>query len=391
MRVVIATYGTTGDVQPLLGLAAELCRRGHTIKFAAPPDFGSRVSGLGFDFVPLGPFMDLCELREIYGRASLTGNAVEFIRWTLPLAVRDSPRMVEELADACRQADVLISVPYQLAGRIVHDLTRIPLISVFLSPFGGFGRGFVAESARQINELRGQYGLESLIDPLGPDGSSSLLGLHAVSPKLFLRPRRWPEHHRMTGFFFLNEEWTPDPALARFMAAGEPPIVICFGSMLHQAPERLSETLQAAIALVGKRAVVQKGWSGLELSSTLPDTVRLVDFLPHQWLFPRAGCVVHAGGAGTTAATLRAGVPSVVVPHLLDQYLWATLLREQGCAADVIPYGELAAERLAGAIKQALTATSRTAAAAFSEIVSAENGVSTAVDLVEAQMQVSAC
>jgi UDP:flavonoid glycosyltransferase YjiC (YdhE family) len=105
MRAVIATYGTMGDIQPLLGLADEFRRRGHAVKFGAPPTFAHRVKGLGFDFVPLGPLIDQSEFREIYGRAFLSSDPVQHVRRTLPLAIRDAPQMVSELARACEGAD----------------------------------------------------------------------------------------------------------------------------------------------------------------------------------------------------------------------------------------------------------------------------------------------
>jgi sterol 3beta-glucosyltransferase len=384
MLAVLATYGTTGDVQPLLGLAAELSRRGHIVKFAAPPEFGPRVSGLGFDFVSLGPPMDMAD-RSVYGRATSAGDPLQSIQQTLPLVIRDTPRMVEELAGATEGADVLISLPYQLAGRIVHELKDIPLVVVFLSPFGGFGRGFSGASSRLVNELRAQYGLKEITDPFGPAGSPTHLGLCAVSSELFRRPRHWPERHRITGFFFFDEDRPVDPDLERFVESGEPPIVVSFGSVIHESPEHLAEIVSKAIQKAGKRAVVQQGWTGLKFQSLLPKTVHAADFVPHRWLFSRAACVVHAGGAGTTAATLRAGIPSVVVPHVLDQFLWATLLRERGCASDVIPYGELTAERLGIAIELACTPTSQKAAALFPEIINREGGASLAADIIESQ------
>ncbi len=385
MHAVIATYGTMGDIQPLLGLAAELCRRGHTAKFAAPPNFGERVRSLGLEFVSLGPPMDTREIREVYGRAFRSSDPVQLVQRTLPLVVRDAPQMIAELQIACDGADVLISLPYQLAGRIVHELRQVPLISVHLSPFGGYSRRFAAESSRMINEFRACYGLKELNDPLGPEGSSSTLAIYAVSPAIFLRPRHWPAHHHMTGFFFLEEPWTPDPALARFISSGEAPVVFSFGSMLHESPETMADVVLTAIKRIGRRAIVQRGWSGLRFDA-LPDTVHTVDFVPHHWLFPRAACVVHAGGAGTTAATLRAGVPSVVVPHMLDQFIWGTLLKERGCSSDAIPYSELTAERLASAIEQALSPAGRHRVAELSARIRAENGVCAAADLIESHV-----
>jgi sterol 3beta-glucosyltransferase len=385
MRTVIATYGTTGDVQPLMALARELSCRGHTVKVGAPPDFAARIVRLGFDYVPLGPPMDPVELRDVYGRASLTGDVVQHVQRTLPLVIRDTPRMVEELSNACVGSDVLIALPYQLAGRIVHELLHIPLVSVHLSPFGGYSRRFAAQSSSLINELRERYGLKRLVDPLGPGGGSSLLALYAVSSEIFRRPRHWPDHHLMSGFFFLDEEFVLESGLERFMAEGEPPVVVSFGSVLHQSPEKLAAIVLDAVTGIGTRAVVQRGWTGLQFHK-LPESVHLSDFVPHHWLFPKAACVIHAGGAGTTAATLRAGSPSVVVPHVLDQFLWATLLKERGFAADVISYTELTAGRLASAIEKAVSATCHNSVAAISERIARENGVSCAVDLIESHL-----
>jgi len=352
------------------------------VKFGAPPNFADRVERLGLEFVSLGLPLETREFREVYGRAFLSSDPVQHVRRTLPLAIRDAPRMVAELARACEGADVLISLPYQLAGTIVGELLHMPLISVHLSPFGGYSRRFAAETSYLINELRASYGLAELSDPLGSDGCSSLLAIYAVSPLLFRRPRRWPEHHWITGFFFLDEGSLPDAALAEFIAAGEPPIVFSFGSMVHSSPRDVARVVLAAIQQVGRRAVVQRGWTELQLE-TVPDNVLVVDFVPHGWLFPRAACVVHAGGAGTTAATLRAGVPSVIVPHMLDQFLWAALLKECGCSMDTIPYAELAPDRLGAAIQRALLPGCRGPVAEMSAQLSRENGVCTAADLID--------
>jgi len=382
MRAILATYGTTGDIQPFLALAVELDRRGHSVRIGAPPDFEPRATKLGLDFFSLGPRIDLDELREVYGRVSLTTDTVKHVLGTLPLAIRDTPRMVRELTGACVGADVLVSHSFQLAGRIVHEVRGVPFVSVHLSPFGGYSRRFASESSRLINELRSSYGLGTLRDALGLDGSSPALALYAVSSALCRRPKHWPPHHLMTGFFFLDDPWVPAPELEEFMSEGERPLVISFGSVLHQCPEDLSNIVLDAIARTGHRAVVQRGWTRIGFPRTVPN-VFLVDFIPHDWLFPRAACVVHAGGAGTTAAALRAGAPSVVVPHVLDQFWWAILARERGCAADVVPYSELSAGKLQRAIESALAPACRAASLSASEYIKRETGVENAANLIE--------
>jgi UDP:flavonoid glycosyltransferase YjiC (YdhE family) len=385
MRAVLATYGTMGDVVPVLALGGELRRKGHSVVIAASPDFRDRADASGLEFAPLGPSLNRDELRQLYGSAIESDNFVEQVRMTLPTVIREAPRMTAELADACTSADVLVSLPYQLAGQLVHELHQVPFATVHLSPFGGYSRRFAEESARWINELRHRYGLHPVRDPLGVDGASSTLSLYAVSPRVFHRPKRWPEHHRLTGFFFLDEAWVPDEALERFLASGDRPIVVTFGSLLHRDPRALASILLEGIHLAGVRAIVQRGWTELDLGA-LPPTIHVADVVPHGWLFPRAACVVHAGGAGTTAACLRAGVPSVVVPHWLDQFLWANIARERECASDVIRYSELTANRLAKAIEEALgTQSFAEAARAMALQIRAEDGVACAAELIEAK------
>lgn len=382
MRIVIATNGTTGDVQPLLALTLELKLRGHGVKLGAPPDFEKRAANLGVDFVSLGPPMDPCELRNVYGRNSLSGDVVAHIQRTLPFVVRDTPQMIADLKTVCTDADVLLSLPYQLAGQFVHELLGVPFASVHFSPFGGYSRRFAAEGARIINELRCSYGLAPLGDPLGEDGVSPTLALYAVSPEMFPSPRRWAGHRKITGFWFLDERWEPDAGLKQFLESGPPPVVISLGSVLHVDPQTLSKSVLEALRHTGSRAIVQRGWSGLDLCDGEPNILQS-DFIPHSWLFPRAACVVHAGGAGTTAATVRAGVPSIPVPHVLDQFLWGALLQEQGCAVDVIPFTELTATRLARALEQIEASDRGRNARTLAAKISCENGVSAAADAIE--------
>jgi UDP:flavonoid glycosyltransferase YjiC (YdhE family) len=156
------------------------------------------------------------------------------------------------------------------------------------------------------------------------------------------------------------------------------------GSMTHADPDRLTSIFLGAIERAGCRAIIQHGWSGLARQGGLPSNVYAADHLPHSWLFPRAAAVVHHGGAGTTAAALRAGVPTVVIPHALDQFVMAEHVRALGCVGGIIPYQELSVDALAEALADTLDQSSlRTAAGAASAMVRGEPGVGGAVDLIE--------
>ncbi len=387
MRLVLATFGTTGDVQPFLGLGRELLRRGHQVLLGAPDNFAGRAASVGLEFVSLGPAADGEDARRVFGPACELRDVTSQVQLTLPYALEHAPAAVETLLDAAKGADALLSIPYQAAGRIAAEVLRCPYVSVHFSPFGSSRRPRLsAIAAPGFNACRSRFGLPPVEDPLGKDGISTDLALTPVSPCLFPRPASWSARHHLTGFWFLDELPMVNPDLRAFVEAGEPPVVLGFGSMTHRDPEEIARLLAKAVALAGVRAVIQTGWSGLGLDAT-SDRIRFAPFVPHAWLFPRAACVVHAGGAGTTAAAFRAGVPSVFVPHWLDQHLWAALALERRLASASIPLGELTAERLALAIRKAVEMPEhRRAAEGVADVMKGEDGVRVAADHLEAML-----
>jgi UDP:flavonoid glycosyltransferase YjiC (YdhE family) len=147
--------------------------------------------------------------------------------------------------------------------------------------------------------------------------------------------------------------WSPPAELVDFLAAGPRPVFIGFGSMAPGHGSRLADPVLAAIRRAGVRAVVQAGWSGLDVGAD--DDVITVRELPHDWLFPQVAAVVHHSGAGTTAAGLRAGVPAVPVPVLADQPFWARRLTELGTSPGPLPLSSLTADRLAAALRAVTT------------------------------------
>src|SRR6185503_2604975 len=171
--------------------------------------------------------------------------------------------------------------------------------------------------------------------PLTHDANSPQLALYAMSRHVFPPPPDWPAHYQMTGYFFFDDSsYEPYPELLEFLAAGEPPVVITFGSMTHDDPEAITELLLEAVGKVGCRTIIQQGWSGLA-KREMPPGVHAAGFVPHAWLFPHASCVVHHGGPGTAAAAFRAGIPSIFVPHTFDQPIWADLAHDLGTVAPI--------------------------------------------------------
>ena len=207
----------------------------------------------------------------------------------------------------------------------------------------------------------------------------------AVSPSVIPSPRDWAGRAELTGYWFLElpKEWQPPKPLARFLDAGPPPVYVGFGSMTLDDPEATLDTIVGAVTRVGCRAVISAGWAGLKPQSLSAD-ICAVDDVPHDWLFSRAASIVHHGGAGTTAAALRAGKPSVVMPFFSDQPFWGRWLVRLGAGVTPIPRRHLDAEKLAYAIERTLREEPcRQAAARIGRQIRAEDGVGRASDMVE--------
>jgi len=181
-------------------------------------------------------------------------------------------------------------------------------------------------------------------------------------------------------------EYTPDPALAEFLLAGPVPIYVGFGSIVVDEPETLTKTVFDAIELADVRAVVSKGWGGIG-SQQLPRNVFLVGDVPHDWLFPRVSAVIHHGGAGTTAAAMAAGKPSVIVPFFGDQFFWGRLAQKAGVSSNPIPGKELTANLLAAAIIEVTYPDVVARAEAIGNLIESENGTEAGCASLHQQMQ----
>lgn len=177
------------------------------------------------------------------------------------------------------------------------------------------------------------------------------------SPSLIPKPNDWQNNVDISGFFFLDlaTSYTPEPELAAFLEAGPPPVYIGFGSIVVDDPNALTRIIFDAIHISGMRALVSKGWGGLGVDDVgIPPGVFMVGNCPHDWLFQHVSCVVHHGGAGTMAAGVRAGKPTVIVPFFGDQPFWGAMIDRAGAGPAPIPYAELTAEKLAQAMTQAM-------------------------------------
>jgi sterol 3beta-glucosyltransferase len=216
--------------------------------------------------------------------------------------------------------------------------------------------------------------------------ATSLPVLYAFSPLVVPKPPDWNASIRLTGYWVLPADaaWRPPAALDAFLGAGPAPVYIGFGSMTPTRADRLTAIAVDALAAAGQRGVLLGGWGAFG-EGDLPSTVIAVRDVPHEWLLPRMRAIVHHGGAGTTGAALRAGVPSIVVPLGFDQPFWGRRVYALGVGPRPISRRRLTAAWLAQAIQTATTdGAMRARAADLGTALRAEHGVEVAVAEIEA-------
>lgn len=407
MNIVILTAGSRGDIQPFVALGVEFMRVGHRVTLAAPALFESFVREYGVPFAPLDDA--IIRLKDTSaGKASMEGKGGK-----LALYKQAKPmmrRLLDDAWNASQGADILIYHPKTLGGGHIAEKLNIPayqsLPLPLLTPTAAFpvpilsslklGGAFNRLSYQAINFVTSAFnGIvnEWRKTTLGLSGkprytTANTPTLYAYSSHVVPTPPDYPAHVHVTGYWFLPSNtgnWTPPQELQAFLAAGEAPVYIGFGSMAGSDPERKAESVLDAVRLSVKRAVIASGWGGLKVK-TLPDNVCVIDEAPHDWLFPRVAAVVHHGGSGTTAAGLRAGKPTLITPFMADQPFWGQRVAALGVGADPIPQKELTAERLADGIRRIMTdETLCRNAEALGAKLRAENGTARAVEIVESR------
>jgi sterol 3beta-glucosyltransferase len=413
MRIVILTAGSRGDVQPYVGLGVGLQRAGHQVCLPAPETFRSLITQAGLKFVPvkgLNP-QELLHLPEVQALVRKAGRPAAMLAM-LRIGRRYLAELLDEYWCSSEGADLLVAsttafcaldcvekrgIRYIYAPQQPLEPTRA-FPSPFLAPWGvrldtalnrltyyllQFILWQVFRAA--INNWRRQMSL-SPHSALGYMRQlRAQVTLCGFSPLVLPVPTDWPPHHHVTGYWFLDEPsgWQPPADLMQFLESGRPPVYVGFGSLGEDDPTRMTRVVLEALELSGQRSVLLSGWSGLG-NIPLPKTVYRLDSIPHSWLFPKMAAVVHHGGMGTTAAALRAGVPSVIIPLGGDQPFWAERVKQLGVGVRCVPFSKVTAEQLAAALDKATTDTAlRQQASALGEKIRAEDGVGRAVALIQ--------
>ena len=420
MKVGIQSWGSEGDIRPLVALGHGLVQRGHEVELVytdiADRHYVEVAAALGFTAraVATPVIADLDELYEIGLRVINAGNPLADGKLIFDRLLRPVEDAIFEAAvDLSRRSDLIVSHLVLDQVRAAAELAGTPSVSVtfahsmvpsrHIRPHGLPPLGETANAAAwavgrimlnwmlrgSMNQFRRRVGVAPISDVLLDGFASHRLNLIAVTPAICREPSDWPPWNRVCGFLGLpstTHEQIP-PELEAFMAAGEPPVFMGFGSLMPVSSSYLTESvavMKEAAHLAGCRAIIQA-----EVPPEQSDRLVIVGRTPHAQVFPRCAAVVHHCGAGTTHSTLGAGVPSVCVPHVSDQFAWADELRRLGVAPAAERRRSLTAERLARRITEALADPGmRTRAAAISARMKDDDGPARAAVLIEEAMRV---
>ncbi len=418
MRIVILTTGSRGDVQPYVALAAGLQAAGHPVRVATHADFAPLARERGLDFFRLADSSRHWHATAAGGdMIHSNGDPLAFARHFVRMR---EPLMSELMARSCEAAhgaDLVIGSPttigiaYSVAEK--HGVSLMPAYYLPMAPSRSLPSCFAPEPpgwlpGRGLFNFLSHFVLSGylwqLLRPSYNRARQDVLGLpplplwgpplrvfrnipalHGYSPLVVPRPAEWGANHAVTGFWFLDTaaHWRAPARLLDFLASGPPPVCVGFGSMHSRGAERMTELAVEALRRCRVRGILLTGWGGLG-AGRAADDVYVTEAVPHDWLLPRTAAVIHHGGAGTTAAAVRAGVPSVVIPFMADQPFWGRRVHALGVGPPPIPCRELTAGRLAAALRTALECPqTRRRAAWLGARVREEDGVARAVEAVE--------
>ena len=416
MRIAIIAIGSRGDVQPYVALGEGLTKAGHTVRLATHQYFEDFVKSHGLEFSLMrGDAMEMTgsqEMREVLEKGNF------FVLWKQMM--RDAERAIhawmEDSLAAGQGMDLLVAGGVSLSATLsAADKLHLPLLQAFVFPVipsrsfpsillpqtvSNLGGAFNLISSRLILQL-GWLGARSLVNrarkkildlPPYSFAEPTLSGrtkgfpmLFGFSPSVIPTPADWDVDAHITGYWFLDQaaDWTPPADLLNFLQAAPAPVYIGFGSLGSRDPVKTTDLVLQALAKTQQRAILLSGWGGLQ-KTDLPASVFMIDSIPHAWLFSRVAAVVHHGGAGTTAASLKAGVPSIVIPFTTEQAFWGQRVRNLGVGPLPIPRSKLTVDRLAQAIQESVTnRVMRQRAADLGSKIQVEDGIGNAIKIIE--------
>lgn len=406
---LLHTFGSLGDLHPLIALGLGLKSRGHKVTIGTSEPYRSRVEKAGLGFVAIRPNFDPNDpvlLAKIMD--SKTGTQYVFKDLTLPY-LRDT---YVDLSQALQQADVLLSSSLTFAAPLVAEKSGKPWISCVYAPvsffsaydpsvintpmshwisrqgpglnrwFFNMGKIFTNPWAKPLYDFRKELGLPRGQSPFFEAQHSPRLAL-ALFSKHFAAPQKdWPLNSQATGFLFYDGAQTLEKDLESFLQAGQAPVVFTLGSSAVYAAGNFYLDSLEAIRKLGCRAVLLVGREGLKALPSLPKNVFVAAYSPYSHLFSRAAAVVHQGGIGTTAQALRAGKPALVMPFAHDQF--DNGLRIQRLGVGLTVKKQQYKLRAAGLLSQLLESSQiKRQAQHLGQRIQAESGLEQACEAIE--------
>ena len=394
-KIAMFTMGTRGDVQPYIYLSKGLMKAGYDVTLGTHPCWKNLVESFGVHFEPVGPDIDIEEETSIIRGKS--PNAMMSLLKTMNFIMKIIEGSSKEVYEICKDKDLII-VTHSQMGAVEAGVLGIPKVNVTLQTemigeklrkqkfsekiIGGF---IAKQAAKPTNKIRKLYGLKPVKS--ADEEMSDKLNLIPISKYVLDRNPYWEAKNVITGYWYdEEEEYTPDEKLKAFIDSGEKPIVLALGAMSFEAEadRKRLDMFVNAFKKTGQRAVIQGFQKTLE-NYELPDSMIAVGSVPHSWLFRQAKCVIHHCGFGTTAATMIYGVPSIPVPHVLDQLGFAMQLEKKDVATKHIKAKDLSEQTIVAAIEElnSTYAVKKRNAETISEKIGTEHGVETAVKLIE--------
>lgn len=403
MKLIVATYGTEGDARPFAALCRGLIDAGHEARLLADEGTLSSAEALGVPTIALAGDIRsaLNPDQAIAGVVARGGGFNATARALARIANRNAESWMRTLIEAGQGCDaIMVAGLAAFVGLSAADYLRVPAIgagmipitptTAFPSPFlprwvprllnrasHRFVNAMLWQAFRdKTNAARAQFKL-----PARKSVWTEHPMLYGISPTLLPRPEDWPVNAQLCGQWLLpRPEWTPPAALMEYLAAGEPPLYIGFGSMTGFDKVKLLDALITATK--GRRVLFHAGWSGIDARS-LPSHFLAIGDTPHDWLLPRTAAAIHHGGSGTAHSAVRAGVPSIVTPFAGDQFFWAERLRLASVAPVAIDGRRPTAEAFARALEFVSSPAIRHRARELGAVMRAEQGVTSAVAAIE--------
>lgn len=413
MNLSILTAGSRGDVQPYIALGQALLKAGHSVRLATFGNFKPLVESSGLEFFPIRGDVVQVSRSQIGREAMSPDNPLKVM-----LSFNQLKKLVGDLQqdffNACSGADAIIYHPGAAIGYFIAQQNKIPAIlatpyaftptsdypSLLFYHLPRLGKTYNILTHRVQAQIfwmtasqaihlywKGQFGHSPAHfgSPFSRQVTRRDPTVISYSEHVFPRPAGWPEHVHITGYWFLDEEagWQPPRDLLNFLQAGDPPVYVGFGSVGDASlAKQKTRLVIEALKQSGKRGVLATGWNAMAKMENLPDWVYMIDSIPHSWLFPRMAAVVHHGGAGTTAAGFRAGIPSIILPYGNDQFAWGLRAFELGVGPRPISQKRLTADALSAAITSAFQPKVVEAASALGEKIRHERGAENAAEII---------